>query len=124
MEFLDNDKKDKLNSFVKFLKKELGLKTVPTISIQNGKGKLKTTASYDYTQENKIVKVNAKNRAIIDVMRSISHELVHHKQYEDKRLTDSEKDGADGSEIENEAHAIAGLMIRKYGKIDISIYDC
>lgn len=123
MEFLDQSKKDKLTEFIKFVKKELGLKTVPTILIQNGKGQLKTTANYDYTKQNKIIKVNGKNRALIDIMRSAAHELSHHKQFEEGRLTNSVKDGADGSEIENEAHAIAGLLIRKYTKLIPDIYE-
>lgn len=123
MGFLDDDKKEKLNTFVKFVKDQLELKTVPTISIQNGRNGLKTTANYDYNKENKVVKVNAKNRALVDVMRSIAHELVHHKQYEDGKLTNSLKDGADGSEIENEANAGAGILMRKYGKLNPEIYD-
>ena len=123
MEFLTEEKKKKLIDFVKYCKKELGLKTVPTISIQNGRGELKTTANYDYTKEKKIVKVNAKNRALVDVMRSIAHELVHHRQWEQGKLKNSIDDGADGSDIENEAHSGAGLIMRKYGKIDDSIYD-
>ena len=57
MEFLSDEKKKKLQEFVKFVKKELGLETVPTIAILNGRGELKTTANYDYTKKNKIIKV-------------------------------------------------------------------
>jgi Zn-dependent peptidase ImmA (M78 family) len=121
MEFLNDDKKKKLNDFVKFVKKELELESIPTISIQNGKGSLKTTANYDYTKENKIIKVNAKNRALVDVMRSIAHELVHHKQYEQGRLKVRPPDI--GGEIEDEANAKAGQFIKKYAKIDESIYE-
>lgn len=124
MPFLDNEKKEKLNEFTKFVVKELNIKTPPSILIQNGKGKLKTTASYDYTQENKIIRVNGKNRALVDIMRSLSHELSHHKQWEDKKLTDPKKDGEDGSDIENEAHSISGLLIRKFGNKYPIIYDC
>ena len=52
MGFLNEDKKDKLNSFVKFVKEQLELDTVPTISVQNHRNGLKTTANYDYTKEN------------------------------------------------------------------------
>ena len=108
MGFLDDDKKEKLNTFVKFVKDQLELKTVPTISIQNGRNGLKTTANYDYNKENKVVKVNAKNRALVDVMRSIAHEMVHHKQNEEGRLKSDS--GKTGSEIENEANAKAGKV--------------
>ena len=121
MSFLDNNKKEKLNSFVKFVKEQLELKTVPTISIQNHRNGLKTTANYDYTKENKIVKVCMKNRALVDVMRSIAHELVHHKQFEQGRLDVKPPDI--GGEIEDEANAKAGQFIKMYARIDDTIYD-
>jgi Zn-dependent peptidase ImmA (M78 family) len=121
MEFLSDEKKKKLQEFVKFVKKELGLETVPTIAILNGRGELKTTANYDYTKKNKIIKVNAKNRALVDVMRSLAHELVHHKQYEQGRLDVKPPDI--GGEIEDEANAKAGQYIKMFSKMDETIYD-
>ena len=121
MSFLDDDKKDKLNSFVKFVKEQLELKTVPTISIQNHRNGLKTTANYDYTKENKVVKVCMKNRALVDVMRSIAHELVHHKQFEQGRLNTPPPDI--GGEIEDEANAKAGQFIKMFAKMDKTLYD-
>jgi hypothetical protein len=121
MSFLDENKKEKLNNFVKFVKEQLELKTVPTISIQNHRNGLKTTANYDYTKENKIVKVCMKNRALVDVMRSIAHELVHHKQFEQGRLDVKPPDI--GGEIEDEANAKAGQYIKMFARIDESIYD-
>lgn len=121
MSLLDDNQKKKLNDFVKFVKKELELKDVPTISIQNGRGKLKTTANYDYTKENKIIKVNAKNRMLVDVMRSLAHELVHHKQWEQGRLKVRPPDI--GGEIEDEANAKAGQLIKMFSQLDESIYD-
>ena len=121
MSFLDDKKKEKLNEFVKFVKKELELDTVPTISVQNHRNGLKTTANYDYTKENKIVKVCMKNRALVDVMRSIAHELVHHKQFEQGRLETPPPDI--GGEIEDEANAKAGQFVKMYSRIDETIYD-
>jgi hypothetical protein len=118
---LNDTKKEKLKEFVKFVKDQLELKTVPTISIQNGRGELKTTANYDYTKENKIIKINAKNRALVDVMRSLAHEMVHHKQYEDGRLKVKPPDI--GGEIEDEANAKAGQYIKMFAQKDNTIYD-
>jgi hypothetical protein len=81
---------------------------------------IKTTAYYDLGG---LIVVYAKNRAIIDVCRSIAHELVHHKQMLDGRLLDAVKDGEDGSPIENEANAVAGVIIRKYGKLHPELYN-
>lgn len=121
MEFLNQTKKEKLNDFVKFAKKEIGIENMPTISIQNGRKSLKTTASYDYTAQNKIIKVNGKNRALVDIMRSIAHEMVHHKQWEDGKLKVRPPDI--GGEIEDDANAIAGQLIKKFAKKDQTIYD-
>lgn len=118
---LNDTKKEKLKEFVKFVKDQLELKTVPTISIQNGRGELKTTANYDYTKENKIIKINAKNRALVDVMRSLAHEMVHHKQYEEGRLKVKPPDI--GGEIEDEANAKAGQYIKMFAQKDNTIYD-
>ena len=122
MGFLNDDKKDKLNSFVKFVKKELGIEKVPTISIQSNRDGLKTTAHYDYTKENKIVRVYGKNRALVDIMRSVAHELIHHKQFEEGRL-DGPQPPDIGGEIEDEANAKAGQYIKMYAKIDPNIYE-
>jgi hypothetical protein len=121
MGFLNDDKKDKLNKFVKFVKDELELESIPTISVQNHREGLKTTANYDYTKENKVIKVCSKNRALVDVMRSIAHELVHHKQFEQGRLEVKPPDI--GGEIEDEANAKAGQFIKMFARIDESIYD-
>lgn len=122
MGFLSEEKKEKLNDFVKFVKKELDIKSMPTIAILSSRKDLKTTANYDYTKENKIVKVCAKNRALVDIMRSIAHELVHHKQFEQGRLKERPPDI--GGEIEDEANAKAGQFIKMYARdVDKSIYD-
>lgn len=121
MGFLSEKKKNALSDFARFVKKELQIENMPTISIQNGRKELKTTASYDYTKENKIIKINAKNRALVDVMRSLAHELVHHKQWEDGRLKIRPADI--GSPEEDEANALAGRYIKMYALKDDTIYD-
>jgi hypothetical protein len=121
MSFLTDEKKEILDKFVLFVKNELELKSVPTIKVQNNRDGLKTTANYDYTKENKIIKVCAKNRALVDVCRSIAHEMVHHKQFEQGRL---EKRPPDiGGEIEDEANAKAGQFIKMFAKKDSNIYE-
>jgi hypothetical protein len=128
-EGLDTPKKEKINerlltkkendtkvmaAFVNFAKDELGIDDGIKVALAYERTPdITTTAYYNL---NGFVKIYVKDRAIIDVCRSIAHELVHHKQNLQGRLTDSVKDGEDGSEIENEANAIAGMIIRKWGK--------
>ena len=121
MDFLSDDKKKKLNEFTKFVVKELGIKNSPTIAILGKRDGLKTTASYDYGKENKVVKIYGNNRLMVDVMRSIAHELTHHKQWEDGKLKVRPPDI--GGPIEDEANAKAGQFIKLFAKKDPSIYD-
>jgi hypothetical protein len=115
---MTKEKEDVLNisDFVNFAKKILDIKDDITIELAFEKTPdLRTTAYYNNTDRR--IKVYVKDRAKIDIKRSIVHELVHHKQNIEGRLTDAEKDGADGSPIENEANSLAGIIIRKWGRI-------
>lgn len=118
MGFLDKNKKNILNEFVLFVKNELKIKKVPKIFIKNNRDGLKTTANYVFDKE---INVCGKNRAIVDILRSVAHEMVHHKQYENGELKTKPDDIY--SDIEDQAHAIAGQLIKKYALINKDIYD-
>ena len=120
---LTKDEKDvkSISDFVNFSKKYLGIDDDIKVALAYERTPdLTTTAYYDLDG---LVKVYVKDRAIIDVCRSIAHELVHHKQNLEGRLQDAKKDGEDGSEIENEANAVAGVIIRKWGKMNPHLYQ-
>jgi len=59
------------------------------------------------------IRVVVKGRHPMDIMRTLSHELVHWKQMMDGE----ELDGTDGSMTENEANAVAGIIMRKFAKM-------
>lgn len=59
------------------------------------------------------IKVVTKDRHPVDVMRTLAHELVHWKQ----KSENMELDGSDGSDTENQANSIAGIIMRKFGKM-------
>lgn len=108
-----------LNDFVQYTTKYLKI-TGPKIRVQFNRDGLVTTASYG--QKN--VRVYAKDRALVDIMRSIGHELVHMKQDVEGRLDQTtDADGATGSPIENEANSVAGVLIRNFGKLHPEIYS-
>jgi Zn-dependent peptidase ImmA (M78 family) len=54
-----------------------------------------------------------------DILRTLAHELVHHMQ----NLKGDELNGDDGSEIENEANAQAGVIMRKFGRENPEIFE-
>lgn len=110
-----------VTDFINFAKEYLGITDDVQVALAYERTPdLKTTAYYNL---DKLIKVYVKNRAIVDICRSIAHELVHHKQNLEGRLLNPAADGQDGSPIENEANAVAGVIIRKYGKIKPSIYQ-
>lgn len=121
MEVLKKEKKTILIKFIKFVIKELKIKENPKVILQNGRGKLKTTANYDYSNEIKVIRVNCKNRALVDILRSVAHELVHHKQFENDEL--NVKPADIGGKIEDEANAKAGQYIKMFAKENNNIYD-
>jgi hypothetical protein len=57
-----------------------------------------------------------KNRHPMDVFRTVAHELVHHKQNEEGRITNASKEGETGSPIEDEANYMAGRIMRLWAK--------
>ena len=107
--------------FVDFTKGELELDNNFDVEVTDNSDELETLASYDI-KDNK-VKVLGKNRSLADIIRSIAHELVHHKQNQNGELKGDAEEGADGSPIENEANAKAGEIVRRFGKTKPEIYD-
>lgn len=114
-----NSQIELLELFIDFASKFLGIKK-PKIKLQFKHKGLTTTASYD----NKEIKVYAKERALVDIMRSIAHEMVHLLQDIEGRLDSSEhdKNNSAGSPIENEANYKAGEIIRRFGEEHPEIY--
>jgi hypothetical protein len=110
-----------IDDFVDFTKEELELDDDFGVELEDDSDELETLASYDI-EDNK-VKVLSKNRALPDIIRSIAHELVHHKQNQEGELTGDKEEGADGSPLENEANAKAGKIVRRFGKRYPEIYD-
>ena len=77
------------------------------------------TGAFNYT-DNKVW-IYVKNRNIIDIIRTIAHELVHVKQNEMKMV--SPEKSFPGSAIEVLADAIAGKMVKLYGKDHPEVYQ-
>ena len=122
----DSSEKKTIDDFVEFVKKELGIENEVDVILQNNKDGIRTTAVYKYQDEGdedfeqSHIKVFALGRALVDVLRSIAHELVHHKQNEDGELKG--KHSNVGGPIEDKANAVAGKMVKKYGIDHSEIY--
>jgi len=122
----DFSEKKTIDDFVDFVKKELNINNDVEVKLQNDKDGIKTTAVYKYKDgedekfEDSEIRVFTLGRALVDVLRSIAHELVHHMQNEKGDLEG--KVSNVGGPIEDEANSVAGEMIKKYGLKDPEIY--
>lgn len=121
IELFDNDKIKILLDFVKFAANELGLKTLPRLKITSTPIKNKESTSFAaYQQNGRVILLYTKNRHIMDILRSLAHELVHHRQdMNGELLPDS---GKTGSNHENEANAVAGQIMRRFGKLNPDLF--
>lgn len=67
-----------------------------------------------YMPSTKSISLRVRNRHFMDIARSLAHELVHHKQHITVGLKPG--DGETGTDVENEANAVAGVIMRSYGR--------
>ena len=114
-----------VGEFIKFAKERLELENFPDkiklITDENFPKQVKSFGGYD-PQSDEIFVYAGDNRNIVDVVRTLAHELVHLKQRQEGRIGGPEE-GATGSDIENEANAAAGILLRDFGRKNEHIYE-
>tara|TARA_Y100001938_G_C8070722_1_gene422891 strand:+ start:286 stop:1611 length:1326 start_codon:yes stop_codon:yes gene_type:complete len=115
------NREEMVDHFLSFCQDKLGYSTPAQVELVDDRDQLKTLASYNL-QDNS-VKVYSKNRALADILRSIAHELVHHKQLEDGRIDLNNPPQDIGGEIEDEANAVAGQLVKEFGYGPRNIYE-
>lgn len=117
-----NERKELIKKFLIFVKQELNLNKLPKVSFTSDENVPKSHYALGfYKNSDETIKIYIKNRNLADILRTLAHELVHQKQYEEGRIKPDS--GKDGSEIENEANAKAGILMRKFGKKYPEIYE-
>jgi len=106
-------------SFVRFCIAELGIETSPNIRIGDDHRKAQEHRAMGYySPADNLIWVLRGSRVPADWYRTLAHELVHWRQ----RELGQGLDGADGSEIENEANSKAAVLLREWGRRDELIY--
>jgi hypothetical protein len=123
-EAISKSKNQSIQNFVEYATKRLKLKETPNITLVGGRefAEVKTSLG-GYNPDDKSIYVATEGRLTADILRTLAHEMAHLKQDELGLVKNAEKDGADGSPIENKAHAVAGILMREYGRINKEIYN-
>lgn len=107
-----------LNKFLGFLKREIRFDYNIPIILVDDVDFCKNNKTFGLMYPDKIV-ISIINRHPIDILRTVAHEYIHHKQQsEGKKLN-----GNAGSSSENEANAKAGEILRKYGSLHPELFD-
>lgn len=115
-------KVEQVRKFADWAMKQLNIETPPIIKYGNDMGQVDKNRSFGSTRSNGDVWVHVGNRNTADIMRTLVHELIHVKQFELGSASDT-MDDDQKQNIEDVANALAGRIMRIYGKKDASIYE-
>ena len=105
-----------LLDFIRFAAKDLELDSLPKFDfVFNSKESMERRSFGGYMPGEEHITITVTNRHIMDVCRTLAHELVHYSQDLKNELEDDNA-GSTGSPQENEANARAAVIMRNFGK--------
>jgi hypothetical protein len=105
-----------LLDFIRFAAKDLELDNLPKFNfVFDNKESMERRSFGGYQPGAEHITITVKNRHIMDVCRTLAHEMVHFKQDLNDELADDAA-GSTGSPQENEANARAAVIMRNFGK--------
>lgn len=104
-----------VKDFLSYAKEFLQLQTLPDIQIVKDSDFSAENHTFGhYNRQNKQIVIQIEHRHVFDILRTLAHELVHYRQDSLDQLHD--ESGMTGSEHENEANSLAGVMMRNFTK--------
>ena len=120
---LPREKKNEIvKDFIKFAGNKLNFENYPKVTISyNDKEASEMSSFGKFTPSIEDIRVVAANRNLADVLRTLAHELIHYKQNKEGRLDNNSS--KTGSEIENEANAQAGVIMRNFAMENPIIFE-
>jgi len=104
-----------VTDFVNHCVERLGIEQLPTIKFKRDpewSARNKTFGRYNH--ETNLLEVSLASRHVMDILRTVAHELTHQRQHEVGNVPDTA--GETGSAWENEANAKAGVLMREYAQ--------
>ena len=107
-----------LKDFIDFCFKELKLKQMPVVKLRKDpEWSVRNRTFGRYINDHHLLEVAWGNRHIMDVLRTVAHELTHTHQHERDGSRMGPDAGETGSPYENEANARAGILMRDYARL-------
>jgi hypothetical protein len=112
-----------LLDFIRFAAKDLGLDSLPKFDfVFDSSRSIEHKSFGGYAPGEEHITITVKNRHIMDVCRTLAHELVHYSQDLKSELEDDDA-GSTGSPQENEANARAAVIMRNWGKRNPNFFE-
>lgn len=106
---------EQLRDFVRWCVKKLKIrKALPRIRFQDAKEGPDQHRTGYYDDNDDIMWIYTGNRNLIDIMRTVAHELTHRKQHEADMVHGDQS--YPGSPMEQQADAVAGYLMKLYGR--------
>jgi Putative amidoligase enzyme len=123
--FLEQDSAsttDIVRDFVDFCVGELGIEAQPRLRLRRDPAWSQRNHSFgQFDPATNELNVSIADRHVMDILRTVAHELVHYHQQEQQDLPADA--GETGSEYENEANARAGELMRDYGQAHPELFE-
>jgi len=111
-----------VQDFIAHTAKTLGISNMPKILLHRDDDWAVNQHSFGmYQPESHELHVNLAGRHLMDVLRTTAHELVHCRQHEINELP--AEAGETGSPWENQAHAMAGVIMRDWADRHPELFD-
>lgn len=108
------------NDFAIFCMQQLGLEQLPSILIVATREGGMTTGAFNPANDQ--IMVLGGGRALVDMLRTLAHELTHYRQRLQNKIKSTERDW----DLEGEADAEAGKMVYTYAHAvpeNMAIYE-
>ncbi len=113
IEDMSEEKLEIIKDFISFVRQKLGIQSRVYVSLCGSRNDtIRTTAAYSPMEDKNSVRCNG--RALIDILRSIAHEMVHNKQRELGQIDMNNPPPNIGGKIEDLANSIAGILIKDF----------
>lgn len=105
---------DYYSHFLDFTCEALGIPECPPVKLVSKTG---SSSFGNYNLFTKVITVATDGRHVADILRTLAHELVHEAQHMNGDPTLSLE------QLEYEANAVAGMIMREYNKLHPELYD-
>ena len=121
-EFNYQDKIRELKKIARWTVRKIGLVQPPKITFSSDKQMVRDRKTFGSTTSDGTVWLYVGERNLADIARTMVHELIHCRQFELGTAADGMPEST-RLKIEDEANAMAGRMMREYGKNHQEIFE-